>query len=140
MPQNTIGDRIAICELKARYCRLLDTKRWDDWGDLFTDEFVLDTSAAGGPPPINGRAAAVAMVRGMLETAVTVHQVHQPEIAVDGDHADAIWAMQDRLVFGDGTSLVGYGHYTECYVRQGHQWKIASSALTRLHLDVAPPA
>jgi hypothetical protein len=139
MAQDTIGDRIAICELKARYCRLLDTKQWDDWADLFTDDFVLDTSAAGGPPPITGPTAALAMVRGMLETAITVHQVHQPEISFDGDSAQAIWAMQDRLVFGDGTRLSGFGHYTERYVRQGDHWKIASSALTRLHLDVTPP-
>jgi ketosteroid isomerase-like protein len=119
---------------------LLDTKHWDDWADLFIDECVLDTSAAGGPPPITGRAAAVAMVREMLETAITGHQVHQPEISVDGDGALAIWAMQDRLVFGDGTRLSGFGHYTERYVREGEHWKIASSALTRLHLDVTPPA
>lgn len=26
----------AIKQLKARYCRYLDTKRWDDWRQLFT--------------------------------------------------------------------------------------------------------
>lgn len=37
-----------IKRLKARYCRYLDTKRWDDWRGLLTDDFVSDTSAAGG--------------------------------------------------------------------------------------------
>jgi 3-phenylpropionate/cinnamic acid dioxygenase small subunit len=46
----TVGDlidRIAICELKARYCRLLDTKQWHAWSQLFTEDIVLDTSEAG---------------------------------------------------------------------------------------------
>ena len=38
----------AIKQLKARYCRLLDTKQWDAWRELFTDDFVSDTSPSGG--------------------------------------------------------------------------------------------
>jgi ketosteroid isomerase-like protein len=137
MTSNGIDDRIAICETKARYCRLLDTKQWDAWASLFTEDFVLDTSEAGGPPPIEGRAAAIASVRAVIETARTAHQVHTPEITLAGDTAQAIWAMQDRVVWDNGQSLTGYGHYTETYVRQGGAWKIAISKLTRLHLDFA---
>ena len=133
-------DRIAICEVKARYCSLLDTKQWDAWADLFTEDFVLDTSEAGGPPPITGRTAALAMVRLTIEAARTAHHVHSPEIAISGDKATGIWAMQDRLVFPDGTRLTGYGHSTESYVKQDGAWKIAGSKLTRLLLDLAPPA
>ena len=38
----------AIKQLKARYCRLLDTKDWQGWRDLFSDDFLSDTSSAGG--------------------------------------------------------------------------------------------
>ena len=141
MPAHELTDRDAICEVKARYCRFLDTKQWDAWGGLFTEDFVLDTSAAGGPPAITGRDAAVAMVRGSIETAHTAHQVHTPEITITGDRAEAIWAMQDRVVFDNGHGITGYGHYTETYVKQGGQWRIASSKLTRLHIDMTmPPA
>jgi len=128
-------DWLAICELKARYCRLLDTKQWDAWADLFTEDFVLDTTAAGGYR-VEGRDAAMAMVRTSLGDTPTAHQVHNPEITVTGDEANGIWAMQDRVAFGSGRGLVGYGHYTERYVRQGGQWRIAQSALTRLHMDI----
>ena len=134
-----ILDRIAICELKARYCRLLDTKQWDEWADLFTQDLVLDTSEAGGPPPVSGRTAALAMVRQTIEAAQTVHQVHTPEITLSGDSADGIWAMQDRLNWPNGACLTGYGHYTEHYVRQAGTWKIARSKLTRLLVDFTPP-
>jgi hypothetical protein len=88
---------------------------------------------------VTGRAAAIGMVRETIETARTAHQVHTPEIVISGDAAEAIWAMQDRVVFANGHGLVGYGHYIETYVKRGGQWKIASSKLTRLHLDLTLP-
>ena len=124
----------AICDTKARYCRFLDTKQWDAWAGLFTEDLVLDTVAAGGTL-IKGRDEAVAMVRASLGDVPTAHQVHNPEITVNGDEADVIWAMQDRVAFPGGQGLVGYGHYTERYVRRDGGWKIAASKLTRLHLD-----
>ena len=132
-------DRTAICELKARYCRLLDTKQWAAWAELFTPDFVLDTSEAGGPPPISGRSEAIFMVRQTIETAHTAHQVHTPEITINGDSATGIWAMQDRVIFETGFALTGYGHYTETYARQDGMWRIASSKLTRLLIDMTPP-
>src|SRR5271163_4832520 len=38
----------AIKQLKARYCRYLDTKDWAAWRSIFTDDFLSDTSEAGG--------------------------------------------------------------------------------------------
>ncbi len=38
----------SIKKLKARYCRYLDMKDWDKWRDVFTDDFVGDTTEAGG--------------------------------------------------------------------------------------------
>ena len=130
-----LSDRDAICELKARYCRLLDTKQWDAWTELFVEEVVLYTSEAGGPPSITGREPAIAMVRANIETARTAHQVHNPEITITGDTAVGVWAMQDRVVFDNGPSMTGYGHYTETYVKRAGEWKIATSKLTRLHID-----
>lgn len=90
MTTSALTERIAICELKARYCRLLDTKQWDAWSELFTEDFVLDTSEAGGPPPIAGRDTALASVRSFIERARTVHQIHSPEISIDGVMAHGI--------------------------------------------------
>jgi ketosteroid isomerase-like protein len=107
---------------------------------LFTEDFVLDTSEGGGPPAITGRDAVVAMVRGSVETARTAHHVHSPEIEIEGDGATAIWAMQDRLIFDGGRSMTGYGQYAETYIKQGGEWKIASSKLTRLIVEMAGSA
>ena len=128
-------DWLAICNVKADYCRLLDTKDWDGWKQLFADDLVLDTTAAGGTVE-NGRDAAVASVRASIETAKTAHQVHFPKMTIKGDRAEVIWPMEDRVVWEEhGRALTGYGHYHEVYERRNGQWCIASSRLTRLTLE-----
>jgi|SRR5579863_210180 len=134
-----LSDWLAIRELKARYCRLMDTKQWDAWRDLFTEDFELDVSQESGIAPIKGRDAAVDEVLSHIRHAITAHQVHTPEIRIDGDEAFGVWAMQDRVLFPNGPSITGYGHYHERYVRQNGHWKIATLKLTRLHIDAVPP-
>jgi uncharacterized protein (TIGR02246 family) len=132
---------VAISQVKARYCRTLDTKDWAGYADVFTEDLVMDMSQAGGAM-ISGRDAAMRMVRGAVEAAYTAHQVHSPEIKLDGDTADVVWAMQDRVVWGAERARqlgyaghTGYGHYHEKYVRKDGRWRIASQRLTRLHMD-----
>lgn len=132
----------AISEVKARYCRLLDTKDWVGYSALFTEDFELDTSGAGGPV-VRGREAAIAMVRASVETARTAHQVHSPEFSFNGDFSvDVIWAMQDRVIWGPDRKLApgllghtGYGHYHEHYVRQDGAWRIAKQRLVHMLVD-----
>lgn len=129
----------AIEELKAAYCRTLDTKQWEDFRALFTDDFVSDTSESGGLV-IEGADAFVSFVRRTLGRAVTVHQVQQPEIEVaSSETASGIWAMQDVVRFIPGVTLHGFGHYHETYVKREGQWRIASSKLTRLREEIRTP-
>ncbi|WP_404480898.1 nuclear transport factor 2 family protein [Novosphingobium sp. BL-52-GroH] len=131
------ADWLAICNLKAAYCRLLDTKDWEGWKALFTHDCVIDTSASGGTVE-QGRERFVAMVARSLAEAKTAHQVHSPQITLDGDEAQAVWAMQDRVVKGD-FALTGYGHYHETCVRTPEGWRIARQTLTRLIVEMDRP-
>ncbi|WP_340589110.1 nuclear transport factor 2 family protein [Erythrobacter alti] len=142
-PAPAFADYVAICETKARYCRCLDTKDWAGYADVFTDGVVLDTRASGGEM-VEGREQVVAMVKSAIGKAITVHQVHSPEIALtDPDTAEAIWAMQDHVVWDEAKaqavgrkSLTGFGHYRETYRRCGDgAWRIARTELTRLHMS-----
>ena len=128
------SDWLAICAVKAAYCRLLDTKDWDGWAKLFTEDCMIDTTGSGGIVT-TGREAFVASVRQSLEGTKTAHQVHSPEIVIDGDTARAVWAMQDRVIWAE-RGLTGYGHYHERYVREADGWKIAEQKLTRLILEI----
>lgn len=126
----------AIKRLKSRYCRYLDTKDWAAWRALFTDDFVSDTSRAGGKL-ISGADEFVAFTRKSLRDQPTVHQVHAPDIELTSPTtAGGVWALEDVVRFGPGVNLRGYGHYTETYEKTDGQWRIASSTLTRLREDV----
>jgi len=133
--------RLELSEAKARYCRFLDTKNWEGFSNLLTDDFELDLSGASHHSAIKGRDAALKLITSALAGAATAHQVHNPEITLHGDEAQVIWAMQDRVVWAeDKPSLVGYGHYNERWVKRDGEWKLAAQRLTRLHVDMLPPA
>ena len=125
----------AIKQLKARYFRLMDTKQWDAWTDVFTE----DATVTASPDPnetFRGRAEIVRKVSAALREATTVHHGHMPEIELTGpDTAKGIWAMYD---FVDLPQLVlhGWGHYHEEYVKQQGAWRIRRTRLTRLRLDI----
>jgi hypothetical protein len=134
-PTPDFADWLAICNLKADYCRLLDTKQWDAWEQLFTPDCHFDTTGSGGAV-VEGAAAMVGFVRESLADARTAHQIHSPQMTFDGpDAADVIWAMQDRVI-KDAFDLTGFGHYHERYVRTEAGWRIAAQSLTRLILDM----
>lgn len=129
-----LADIQQIVQLKARCCRLIDTKDWDGYGALLVEDFQLTSD--GGTR--TSRAEVVASLVGSLATATTVHHVHMPEITVSGDTATAIWAMNDYVMFpSEGSPFVirGYGHYHEEYVRTGEGWRVKSSVLERLRVD-----
>jgi|SRR5690348_16382769 hypothetical protein len=130
----------AIRQLKARYCRFLDTKDVDSWRAVFTTDVVVTldmaVSTAGADPqtaaPIEGVENFVPVVMGGLENVATKHHCHTPELTLTSDTtATGIWAMEDLLIFGDGRELYGAGHYHETYEKRGGAWRIKTLHLTR---------
>lgn len=129
----------AIRRLKARYFRTMDTKQWDEMRQVFTDGVVVDTSESGGGV-VRGADEFMAFLRETLGDVVTVHHGHMPEIEVTSPTtATGIWALQDLLVWPDGTRLLGFGYYHETYEKHDGHWRIASTKLTRLHVDFTAP-
>jgi hypothetical protein len=137
----------AIRQLKARYCRAMDTKDWSALRAVFAPAAVFDMRAGSGDAGSaaqdvhQGADAIVAFMRAAVEPLVTVHHVCAPEIDVlSEDRARAIWAMQDLLIVPAGHPLPfrrlrGFGHYHETYVRHERGWAIESLRLSRLHVD-----
>jgi hypothetical protein len=126
----------SIKRLKARYCRYLDTKDWEAWRQLFVDDFLSDTSQAGGKV-IHGADEFVAFTHKSLGDRATAHQVHAPEIELaSATTARGIWALEDVVRLAPGVNLRGYGHYHETYEKVDGQWRITSSKLTRLREDI----
>jgi uncharacterized protein (TIGR02246 family) len=135
-----MDDIEAIRQLKARYFRLMDTKDWAGFGELFTPDVHVDVSSDGAGT-FDGLEAFMAMLEPALRDVVTVHHGHMPEIELTSPTtATGIWAMEDHLRFPEGgpvSELHGYGHYHEAYVKDDGTWRIASTKLVRLRLDVS---
>lgn len=128
----------AIKQLKARYFRLMDTKQWDAWGEVFAEGVVMEVPEAD--MVVEGRQAVVDAVSGALATAVSSHHGHMPEIEITGpDSATGIWAMFDLVTWdtGDGArqGIEGFGHYHEEYARTADGWQISRVRLERLRVD-----
>jgi SnoaL-like domain len=130
-----------ITKLKARYFRCIDTKEWEGLAQVFTADAVLDTSEeVGHVEPMRGRAEIVERISTRLNGVETVHHGHMPEVEILSSHrARGIWSMEDELRWPEGSPLRhmhGYGHYHENYERTENGWRIASSRLTRLRIDL----
>jgi hypothetical protein len=136
----------SIRQLKARYCRFLDTKDVESWRGVFAPDLVVTldaaVSTAGADPmtaaPLVGVDNFVPMVMGGLEKVATMHHCHTPEITLtSATTATGIWAMEDLLVFGDGRELHGAGHYHETYEKRDGSWRIKTLHLTRTILKMS---
>lgn len=142
-PAQFLLDVHLIHELKARYCRYLDTKQWD----LMPDLFAADARFEGfGSAPTGADAAMfVSGLSTRLKDAITIHHCHMPEIAfTSATAARGIWAMMDYVEFPPGQvskeamgqrGFFGYGHYQEEYCKEGGVWRIAFARLTRMRID-----
>jgi 3-phenylpropionate/cinnamic acid dioxygenase small subunit len=148
-PLEELIAREAIKEAKARYCRLLDTKQWDAWGECFTDDVVMDVTDDVSDIPdaqtiIKGRQAVVDQVSKLIQPSLSTHQVHSSEITFSSaSQATAIWAMEDWVTFPDGhdlpfKSINGRGYYHETYRLESGSWRIAKLRLERLQRDFSP--
>lgn len=125
-------------QLKARYCRSLDSQDWSSFRSVFTADAVIQFP---GLPRFENADDFVGFTIRRTAGATTVHQCMLPEIELTGaDTAVGIWAMTDVVRRGpapvaDGLlGFRGYGHYHETYRRESAGWHIAALRLDRLML------
>jgi hypothetical protein len=149
---NQAADELeAIRQLKARYCRFLDTKDAESWRGVFTTDVVVTLDMAvstAGADLTTAQAAGwsedpanfVPRVMGGLENVATMQPAIQ-ESPTSATTATGIWAMEGLLFFGPffgrARELHGAGHYHETYEKQDGRWRIKSLHLTRTILKVS---
>ncbi len=126
-----------ISDLKAKYCRYLDTKSWDQFASLFTHDACMQMEKTS-ESAIIGPTTIVQMLKKEILTAKTVHQVHPAEFEfnIDGS-VSAIWPMQD-IVENKFYRLNGAGFYREKYVMENGKWFIQHWRLLRTRVDFKP--
>jgi len=121
-----------IKQLKYRYLRTLDLKRWDDFAAVFVPEVTADY---GEGLAFGSREELVAFMRDSLgQRMVTLHHCHHPEIDVDGDRATGVWYLEDKVLMPDHRLVLeGAAFYEDRYVRTGEGWRIEHTGYRRTY-------
>jgi SnoaL-like domain len=136
----TLEDIEEIKQLKARYCRCVDLKRWNEFREVFSDDCRYEGTASAAVSPDEF----VQTVASSLVELKSVHHVHNPEIRpVSDTRARGSWSLQDYLFWEPGArvppwlkgseeqvSVVGFGLYEEEYEKTSGGWKIARMRLS----------
>ena len=131
-----------IKRLKYRYLRCLDQKLWDDLTHCFTP--LATASYGGGAYILDGRDAIMEFLRTSMgaTSMLTSHKCHHPEIDLtEVDTATGVWAMEDVVIMTDlDLTVEGACFYTDHYVKQQGEWRIAHTGYLRTYEQIWPRA
>jgi 3-phenylpropionate/cinnamic acid dioxygenase small subunit len=126
-----LSDELEIQNLLTRYCRAVDSKDWQLYRSLFTDDAHVDYSAAG---LVVGTAddAVRYLTRHQESISVGMHYVTNVEVHkdTDGDSADVV-AMWFNAVQLPGTQEMSFfhGRWHDHLVRTPSGWRIRTLRL-----------
>jgi 3-phenylpropionate/cinnamic acid dioxygenase small subunit len=117
-------DRLAIHELLARYCRVIDFGLWDEFPSLFTSDCVIDfgelMGVHEGPEGVRRLAGMIGGTGLMMRHLVANVIVERAE----ADRAD-VWCYVLALTGSDPTSLmITTGRYEDEVVKRDGRWLI----------------
>ena len=126
----------------AHYARFADTKQWDKFFQLFTDDVEVHYDGVVRINPdqptslsIKGRDKYIGLFANIMIDWITIHQMFMPEILITGPYtATGIWAMHD-FVITPNCVFNGWGHYHHEYRKIEGAWKIAKNRTTRTHTE-----
>ncbi len=118
-----ISDELEITALLNRYARAVDTKDWDLYRSVFTEDAHIDYSSAGA---VAGSREHVAdwLAQGFAAIVMSMHYITNIESEINGD------AAQVRAMFYNPMQLPGMaelsycgGYYHHDLVRTGDGWR-----------------
>jgi SnoaL-like domain len=128
----------AIKQLKYKYFRCLDSKRWAELAECFAPDAT--SSYDGGKYSFQGRDQILGFLERALgrPTMITLHQGHHPEIEITGPTtATGIWYLEDQVIDAKrNTTLRGAAFYHDTYTKIGEAWKLQSTGYTRTFEEV----
>lgn len=118
-----ISDQLEINALLTRYAHAVDTKDWDLYRSVFTEDAHIDYSSAGA---IAGSRDEVAdwLSRGFATIAMSMHYITNIDSRVEGDTA-AVRAMFYNPMRLPGMTELSYcgGYYHHELVRTPDGWR-----------------
>ena len=122
-----LRDIEAIKTLKARYCHLVDGRRWAELAELWTEDAVCDYGFFGA---YNGRDEIVhTFFEGLVDAAASFmcHMVHNPLIELQGDNAKGAWYLTSQTTNQPSNRAIWVmGIYRDEFERIDGSWMISA--------------
>lgn len=134
-----LNDLEEIRAVKYRYLRCLDQKDWQGLAATLAPDATAAYS--GGKYSYDGRDEIMAFIEGSMgrEQFHSSHRAHHPEIALAGDSATGVWALEDIVVDLEWDFvLLGAAFYDDSYERRDGQWLITRTSYRRSFEMVFP--
>ncbi|HET6811413.1 MAG TPA: nuclear transport factor 2 family protein [Acidimicrobiales bacterium] len=137
-----ISDRLEIQDLLVRYSHAVDSRDWDAFERVFTEDAVIDYTEMGGPR------GGVKETRAFLESAMPMfssfqHMIANTVLELDGDTARARTICHNPMVLdrGEGQTHVFFCGlwYRDVLVRTPQGWRIKDRYEERAYFHNAPP-
>ena len=128
----------AIKRLKYKYFRCLDTKRWDEMRECFTEDAT--SAYSSGKYSFQGRENILKFLIDAMDrpTVLSAHHGHHPEIEItSATTAVGVWALSDTFIDVEmGITVRGAAYYRDEYVKLNGQWKIKATGYERTYEEV----
>jgi 3-phenylpropionate/cinnamic acid dioxygenase small subunit len=124
MHPQRVADEIEIAALLNRYARAVDSKDWELYRLVFTDDAHIDYSSAGAPAGPRDEVAEW-LAKGFAAIPMSMHYITNVEIvALDGDAA-TVRAMFYNPMQLPGMAELSYcgGYYHHELVRTADGWR-----------------
>ena len=127
-----------IKQLKARYFRFLDTGNFEQLVSVFSEGVTAHFQGGYYEFKLEGRDALIGFYRDSFTSEkFGTHNVHHPEITVEGDQAQAIWYLQDTFYNLEEKRVTsGSAFYRDNYERRDGEWLITHTGYERVFESV----
>lgn len=126
------SDRDEILDLTVRYATAIDSRQYDLFATVFTDDAALDYGIVG---QWTGAAeVAQFMEAAHVGAAHTMHRMTNHVIAIDGDTATVRTYVDALILAEDGSGANPVGYYDDNLLRTNAGWRIARRKYTSVRL------
>lgn len=136
MDSTTTLDRFEIIDVLNRYATACDSRNWDLFTEVFTEDVETDY---GGDYKFNSREAIVNLIRSMLGgCGPTQHLLGNYRIEIERDAANSVCSVRAFHAGkgeAEGKTFEMWGEYRDKLKRTEYGWRINRRELTTVWLE-----
>jgi|TARA_B110000495_G_C22902366_1_gene526640 ketosteroid isomerase-like protein len=139
----TTNDRLDIIDVMSSYAKGIDTKDFDFYGKIFSDDvevnIIYDPNfRSGGQVTLNGKEEWVSYVKeAVSKYQSSQHMMGNPLIVYEGGIAKVRTDIQATHYYkeGDNKKSTLWGHYNTHMKKLNGSWKVVKHTLTSIGSD-----